>query len=105
LIPADIRERFLIEDRRHACAILSADFPSELADILGCPREFKLLRSEIEAGGGGKSKIASRFDDYLKKRGWTEKSIRVARTIGDETVESETHKVDFCKGKIAVEVE
>jgi hypothetical protein len=29
LIPADIHARFLIEERRHACAILAADFPSE----------------------------------------------------------------------------
>jgi len=105
LLPADVRQRFHIEERRHACAILSADFPSELKDILGCLREFKLLRSEIEEGGGRKSKIASRFDDYLNARGWGEKSIRVARTIEDQTVESETHKVDFFRGKIAVEVE
>jgi hypothetical protein len=77
LIPADIRARFLVEERRHACAILAADFPDELKDIVGCLREFKLLRSEIQAGGGGKSKIARRFDDYLDTRGWTEQRIAV----------------------------
>jgi len=105
LIPRDVTERFHVEERRHAVAILATDFPAEFEDILECLRKFELLRSEIEMGGGRKSKIAARFDDFLEERGWREKAIRVSRTIEDVTVESETHKVDFCKGRIAVEVE
>jgi hypothetical protein len=104
-VPADITSRFHIEERRHAVAILATDYPEEFSDILECLRQFDLLRSEIEVGGGGKSKIANRFDKFLHNRGWQEKAIKVARTIEDKTLESETHKVDFCKGRIAVEVE
>ena len=32
-------------------------------------------------------------------------SVKVSRTVNDVTTTSETHKVDFFKGKIAVEVE
>ena len=56
-------------------------------------------------GGGGKSKIAARFDDFLAQRGWEERKIKVGRTVDQETVEAETHKVDFCKGRVAIEVE
>jgi hypothetical protein len=105
LIPEDIRQRYLVEERRHACAILSSDFSTELLDLLDCLRHFKLLRSEIIVGGGGKSKIASRFDDFLFDRGWREKTTKIGKTVDGKTTDLETHRVDFCKGRIAVEVE
>ncbi len=104
ILPENLRRRYHIEQRRHACAILR-DFPDELRDIIECLDAFELLRSEIEAGGGGKSKIAKRFEDFLCNKGWRERIFKVGRTIEAETVESETHKVDFHKGRIAVEVE
>lgn len=105
LLPADILERYHIEERRHACAILASDFSAELKEILDCLHQFKLLRSEIVVGGGGKTKIANRFDDYLKKLGWKEKSTNVAMRVNGKNRKIETHKVDLCKGRIAVEVE
>lgn len=104
-IPAATQQKYHIEERRHASAILASDFPGELQDIVDCLDQFQLVRSEIEEGGGRKSKIASRFDDFLTRRGWVEKSVKVSRTIGDVTTDSETHKVDFFKGRVAVEVE
>ena len=104
-IPKAIRKKYHIEERRHASAILASDFPQELRDIIDCFGQFQLLRSEIEVGGGGKSKIAIRFDDFLRRRGWVEKSVKVSRTVGDVTTDSETHKVDFFKRRVAVEVE
>ena len=105
VIPTQTRERYHIEERRHACAILTTDCCRELQDIVGCLDQFELLRSEIAAGGGGKTKIAKRFDSFLAGRGWTEKSVRVGRKIDETVTESETHKVDFFKGRVAVEVE
>lgn len=114
-IPKALRDKYHIEERRHACAILAGDFPTEFKDILDCLAAFKLLRSEIEAGGGGKSKIANRFDHFLAGmrsggrvtggRGWAEQQTKVTRQVGGRTVESATHKVDLCKGRVAVEVE
>jgi hypothetical protein len=104
-IPKATRDRYHIEERRHASAILASDFSDELQDIVGCLDQFHLVRSEIEVGGGRKSKIANRFDGFLEERGWVEKSVKVSRTVGGKTTDSETHKVDFCKGRVAVEVE
>ncbi|MFZ3214053.1 MAG: BglII/BstYI family type II restriction endonuclease [Terriglobales bacterium] len=104
-IPQQIRDRYHIEERRHACAVLSVDCADELKDIIDCLKHFRLLRSEIVVGGGGKTKIAQRFDQFLAKRGWKEKSIKVGRRIDGKEVETETHRVDFCKGPVAVEVE
>jgi hypothetical protein len=105
VIPDKTRKKYHVEERRHACAILATDSPEELRDIIDCLDQFKLLRSEIEQGGGGKTKIAKRFDDFLANRGWKAKSTKVARTIDKIAIESETHKVDFFKGRVAVEVE
>ncbi len=97
--------RYHIEERWHACAILSQDFPQQLQDVIDCLNQFKLLRSEIEAGGGGKSKIANRFDDFFFSREWKEASTTIKMVVGERTVEMGTHKVDFCKGRVAVELE
>jgi hypothetical protein len=105
VIPQPTRDRYHIEERRHACAILSVDCAGELKDIVDCLDAFQLLRSEIVVGGGGKTKIAQRFDKFLVARGWKERSIKVGRRIDGQDFDTETHKVDFCKSRVAVEVE
>jgi hypothetical protein len=114
-LPRALFKRYHIEERRHACAVLAADCPGELSDIIDCLNAFRLLRSEIEAGGGGKTRIANLFDHFLAGvrvkgvvtggRGWRENSTKVSRLIGEKIVESVTHKVDLCKGRVALEVE
>lgn len=105
LLPSEILGRYHVEERRHACAIMAADFPGELKNIVDCMAQFELLRSEIEIGGGGKSRIARRFDGFLSRENWKERSVKVGRSIEGNTLDLETHKVDFCKGRIAIEVE
>ncbi len=102
---AAVNGRYHIIERRHACAILSDDFPEQLQDIVDCLNHFELLRSEIQAGGGGKTKIASRFDDFFFDRGWDESSTTIKMIVGDRTVEMGTHKVDYFKARVAVELE
>ena len=50
LIPAKLREKFTIEEREHAVAILKYDFPDEWKDILGCLEAFWLTRKKDGAG-------------------------------------------------------
>jgi hypothetical protein len=33
LIPADVRARFMVQEKNHACAILAGDFRDEFKDI------------------------------------------------------------------------
>ncbi len=72
---------------------------------MDCLSAFSLVRSEIVVGGGGKTKIANRFDDCLKARGWTEKSVDIKMTVDGTTRQFETHKLDLYKNRVAVEVE
>jgi hypothetical protein len=105
IIPQDVRKRYQIEERRHACAILYQDCRTEFDDLIECLRKFEILKSEIVAGGGGKSRITSRFDISLWGRHWIEKSTKITRLIDDQSVDSKTHKVDFWKGNVAIEME
>lgn len=105
VIPEAIRNRYHIEERWHACAVLSVDCRAELADILACLEQFVLLRSEVEEGGKNKTKITDRVEGFLKARDWLERSIKVSRKVNDVTKETETHKVDFFKGRVAFEME
>lgn len=103
-IPAEILNRYHVKELRHACAILAADCAAELADIVGCLQQFELLRSEIEEAGGGKGKIAARFDEFLAQRGWNEIKITVGGTLDQGEVEKEIQKLKLSKGRVALEV-
>ena len=105
LIPNSLTARYHVEERWHSCAILSVDFPDEFRDIRECLEAFELLRSEVAVGGGGKTRIAARFDDVLVARGWCEKSTSISMTVDGVPKTYDTHKVDLWKNRIAVEVE
>jgi Restriction endonuclease BglII len=104
-IPKKIRERYHIEERGHACAILAADFPSEFADILGCLRSFALRKSHILTPGGGRSPISAALDGFLHKRGWHERSFNIQITIDGDPVPIPTHKIDNFRNSVGLEVE
>jgi len=105
VFPKSLRERYRIEERGHAAAILSADFPNEFNDLLNCLRGFRLKRSHILTPGGGKSPISTGIDAFLQGRGWTEKSFDIKITVDNQAVPIPTHKIDNFKNQVGVEVE
>jgi hypothetical protein len=72
LIPADLLGRYEFKEWNHAAAILAGDFPEQWADLLGCLDSFRLKKSTIVVGGGGRSQIPMELDGYLNARGWAE---------------------------------
>ena len=105
LVPEDLRELYHVREWRNATGVLSTACPDEWSDIIAILRDFRLLRSEVEAAGGRKSPIANQLDAAFYARGWEEKQFRTAIKIDDETYESPTHKVDCFKGRVALELE
>lgn len=104
-IPHDLREKFEIHEWRHASAILQHDFPDEWKDIVEVLSAFRLLKSEILAKGGRKTKVADRLDKPLYAKGWTEKKFDTKVVIDSAELKSPTHKVDCLKNRVALEVE
>lgn len=105
LLPQDIRTAYQIEERHHACAILSTDFPSEWSDLTAVLQEFTLKRSAIQAKGGRKSPIAKSIDGLFAGRGWVEKNFKVEVVVDGISTLSPTHAVDYFKNGIAIETE
>lgn len=113
-MPADIEERFLWKEWRNAVAVLQGAYPEEWADLLTVLRKFRLCRSAISKGGGGKTEIAVAMDHAFTELGWQETGF--ATRIGvrqlprhgtpvDDEYDSPTHKVDSFKNGVGVEVE
>lgn len=74
-------DRFLIEQHRHGLLIAANEFPKALADVSDALDAFFVRRSEIDVGGGSKTDIANRLDDFLDARGWEEAKVEFQRRM------------------------
>jgi hypothetical protein len=104
-IPRSIREKYHIEERGHAAAILAADYPDEFKDIVDCLGDFTLRKSHILTPGGGRSPISIAIDGFLRSRGWQERCFNIKITVDEEPVPIPTHSIDDFKNEIGLEVE
>ncbi len=105
LLPKGIRNLYEVKEWKHACAILKEDFPSEWKDIIEVLNEFRLLKSDILAPGGGLSPISKKLNLAFEKRKWRVKSFETKIVVDKREMESPTHEVDCFKNKVALEVE
>jgi hypothetical protein len=105
LIPEDLRNAYQVEEWRNAAGVLQTAHPAEWRDIIECLRSFQFLRSEVLKGGGRKSVIAQRIDDFLGARGWVEKKFATKIRVDEREWDSPTHKVDCFKGYVGLEIE
>lgn len=80
-LPSFILKNYDVYEWKHACAILSGDFPSEWSDITAMLTEFRLRREWIVTPGGSKSSVAGWLDQYLFTRGWKEKNFDTKVTV------------------------
>ena len=104
-VPANVASRYQIKEWNHAAAILAGDFPREWADLTGCLQNFKLKKSAIVIGGGGRSQIPVELDGYLNKRGWTEHQFNIGIRVDAEEIHVPTHRIDNFKNAVGIEVE
>ena len=105
LVPEDIRRLYHVNEWRNAAGVLTTACPREWADILDVLRGFRLLRSEVEVGGGNRSLISRRIDGGFYAKGWIEKDFKTAFVVDDDRIESPTHAVDCYRSGVALEVE
>ena len=105
LIPADIRQRYVVHEWRNATGVLSTAHAAEWEDIVATLRKFRLYKAEILKGGGNKGNIAKRIDGELFLRGWRETQFHTAIRVDAVERASPTHKVDCFKSRVALEVE
>ena len=104
-LPEFVRTYYEVHEWKHAVAVLTHDFPSELQDIIDVLTNFRLRQSNIIKPGGRKSTIAEAIDNAFFERGWEEKSFQTKVVVDERAMESPTHSVDCYKNHIAVEIE
>lgn len=104
-LPPVLHDLYEIREWRHATAILAADYPNELGDVIEVLSAFRLLRSHIEVGGGNKSKIAGAIDKAFHDRGWQERSFDTRFVIDELELPSPTHKIDCFRNGVGLEIE
>jgi hypothetical protein len=105
LVPEDLRQLYHVREWRNATGVLATACPEEWVEIIEVLRSFRLFRSEVQVGGGGRSLVSKRLDGAFYSQSWIEKEFRTAIQVDDLTFESPTHKVDCFKGSVALEVE
>ena len=75
--PSYFEEKYFIQEWRHAIAILKSDYPTQFQEIVDVLSAFELRKSNMIAGGGGKSKISGYIDNQLYNLGWQEALTRI----------------------------
>jgi hypothetical protein len=100
-----INRKYDIYEFRHASTLLRYDFPEEHGQLVDLLDDFEITYEDITTPGGRKSPIAKKFDDALYKKGWVEKYWDIDIVIDGVKHPSPTHKVDYFKNKVAVELE
>jgi hypothetical protein len=105
LIPRFVRDNYDCREWKHACAILKYEFPTEWDEIMSLLVGFRLLKRDVEVGGGNKSAIAKAIDGKLIRAGWVEKEFDTKVVVDQNEMSSPTHKIDCYKNRVALEVE
>jgi hypothetical protein len=100
-----VRQRYECHDHQHASAVLCVDFPDLFGEICEALLAFRVTEEQIRAPGGNESQIPKHFASLLRHVGWREQQLTARLVVDEETVSTDTHKVDFVKGKVAVEME
>lgn len=104
-IPQFIRDNYEVHEWRHASVILEHEYPDEWNDIMEILSSFRVLKSEVAPGGGGKAKPTQQLDKAFYDQGWKEQAFDTKFVIDGVEYPSPTHQVDCFRNKVALEVE
>jgi len=104
-VPADLRQLYEVYEYRHAAALLFSEFPDLYKEICDGLRIFRFTKSQVVESGGNESEIPRTFSSILRPRGWIEGRLSAAPVVDNQTVQQDTHKIDYIKGRVAFDLE
>lgn len=104
-IPSDIADLYEVFDWQHASAILASDLSEEFTELCTALRAFRFTENQVRSPGGNESAIPKTFSTILRPLGWEEAKMTAKLVVDESEVSRDTHKVDYCKGRIACDVE
>jgi hypothetical protein len=100
-----VNTKYDIYEFRYAGTIFRHEYPEEFSQLTTLLEKFQITHEDILTPGGRKSSIAQKFDDELYSNGWEEKQWDIDIVIDGASHDSPTHKVDYFKNKVAIELE
>ena len=101
----DVLKAYECHDHQHAIAILTIDYPNLLSEICDVLLAFRISIDFIKKAGGNESEIPKALSRQLRPLGWKEQKLDVELKAGGQTRISDTHKIDYVKGKVAFDLE
>jgi hypothetical protein len=100
-----VKAAYECHDYRNAVSILTVNFPELLIEICDVLVAFHLNVDQIKKAGGNESEIPKTFAALLRPLGWAEKKLEAKLVVDEDVVSQDTHKIDFVKGKVALDLE
>src|SRR6266478_3909111 len=101
----EVLKTYEFHDHQHAIAILTIDYPDLLSEICDVLLAFRISINFIKKAGGNESEIPKALSRQLRPLGWKEQKLDVELKAGGQTRISDTHKIDYVKGKVAFDLE
>lgn len=101
----EVLQAYECHDHQHAIAILTIDYPDLLSEICDVLLAFRISIDFIKKAGGNESEIPKALSRQLRPLGWKEQKLDVELKAGGQTRISDTHKIDYVKGKVAFDLE
>jgi hypothetical protein len=101
----EVLKAYECHDHQHAIAILTIDYPDLLSEICDVLLAFRISIDFIKKAGGNESEIPKALSRQLRPLGWKEQKLDVELKAGGQTRISDTHKIDYVKGKVAFDLE
>lgn len=100
-----VQKLYDCHDHRHCVAILVHDYPELLLEICEVLLAFRFTDEQVKAPGGNESEIPKTFSGVLRPLGWKERQLTAKLVVDEQTVSTDTHKVDYVKGDVAFDLE
>jgi len=104
-VPRELQNLYEIRDYHHAATILANEFRSEFQDVCRALKGFRITMVDILAKGGNESAIPKKFSAILRPLEWKEEKLQASLMVDAKTISSDTHRIDYVKGRVALDVE
>lgn len=104
-LPKHLMRLYEVHEYRHAAAILAHEFPDEHDELCSALSSFQFTDEQVIKGGGNESEIPKTFSALLRPKNWKESKLKARLMVDDTTVSSDTHKIDYVKGRVAFDLE
>ena len=108
-------EKYEIYDYNKAGLILKYYYQEQYDDVIESLKKYRILIKDILEPGGSESQIPKKFKKLIVSRGWTDEVVLHSKSIVEQrknkkilnkvTIEHDTHRVDYVKGKVAIDFE